>query len=743
MCIFEKRPLCMILCIMLGSFSLFTTLALNIKIITGITLLIFAFISLRACRNLRKYIITVSLFSILLTLIGNIVFERSFYPVSHYGKDVEFTGYISERYDTSYGMKAIIEVRSIDNSSCNYRILAESDDFFITDDDLYREIKLMGKLEKIDSRNDVENVSYLLADGISAYLTDISDLEISDNKATENPFDRIRNAVSRRFHKTTNEHTGSLLDALILGERDGLSNDISMDFRRIGISHILALSGMHLSILTGAVSTLLSIIGIGKIKKIIINSCFVLLYMALTGFSASVTRAGLMLLIMNLLFLLRTEADSFTTLSLAVSIIILFSPSSIYDIGLWLSAIATLGILVYNEFLDYEKENSGKRYFKIAKRLISPFLMSVFAIGLTYFITVPSFKEISLLSLVSTVIFSPLVEFFVYIGIFTAIFGTVLPIGKFVAFIGDIVTDLASILSCNRWASVSTSFIAVKISCIALGVSLLLFLVLKIKRKRLYIGLVILLFIINVSLGLFSSYTNLTRDRIIYSADKADSILLISDKEVSLIYSGEAATKNIDTASKLIYDERIRYIDNLIFTDIDGMIDSKAYRIIKEHKTDKVLLPIPHGEKEIAYAKNLAKMLSEFSTDLSFYSENEAIRNGDMTYTLNARTITSDNIKTSSAVYSVKTDERSLIFASNEFDEYCMSEFKEAVINAHTLVLTSRGTEGKMTDFNLKIEKIEKILYTKSHIPSDNVTEYYKEKGVPVTLAETPINLIR
>ena len=98
--------------------------------------------------------------------------------------------------------------------------------------------------------------------------------------------------------------TGGLLGAILLGDRTYLSGQTSLDFSRIGISHVLALSGMHLAILILGIEKLLSLIGISKKARYIITIILTLAYVALTGFSVSVVRAGIMLIIRSLLHLI-------------------------------------------------------------------------------------------------------------------------------------------------------------------------------------------------------------------------------------------------------------------------------------------------------------------------------------------------------------------------------------------------------------------------------------------------------
>ena len=213
-----------------------------------------------------------------------------------------------------------------------------------------------------------------------------------------------------RLINLSNKESGGLLAALLLGERDCLPIGTKVDFARIGISHVLALSGMHLAILVIGLSKLLAFFGVGKKTRTLISIIFTLFYMTLTGFSVSVTRAGVMLICSSLLFLLSRTKDSMTSLFIAVTLIVISSPYSIYDTSLWLSAFATLGIVVFSEI-----QNGRVFIHPSVNWIITSLLSTFFALGATFVFTSLKFNGISMLAPIATLIFSIIIEIFIYI----------------------------------------------------------------------------------------------------------------------------------------------------------------------------------------------------------------------------------------------------------------------------------------------------------------------------------------
>ena len=159
----------------------------------------------------------------------------------------------------------------------------------------------------------------------------------------------------------------ALAKGLLVNDTRDIDTKTETDFKRSGTSHILAVSGMHIALLMGALELLLRKVRVKKEIRIIIISITSIFFLALTGFVASAVRSVLMLFAVYLCYMLYEENDSITALFASVAIIILFSPFSVYDLGMWMSFLATLGILAvypyFDERMPYPKqENLFVRY---------------------------------------------------------------------------------------------------------------------------------------------------------------------------------------------------------------------------------------------------------------------------------------------------------------------------------------------------------------------------------------------
>lgn len=154
----------------------------------------------------------------------------------------------------------------------------------------------------------------------------------------------VRAWLEKRAEEVFGEDA-ALPKAMLLGIRDALPEDTRRTFSDAGIAHILAVSGLHVALLTEALMLPLRRL-LSPRKRLGVLSAFLLLYCALLGFSAPVVRASLLMLIAQVRRLVRRAPDSLTALSAAFLLILLFRPLDLFSAGFQLSFLAVLGITV-------------------------------------------------------------------------------------------------------------------------------------------------------------------------------------------------------------------------------------------------------------------------------------------------------------------------------------------------------------------------------------------------------------
>ena len=216
----------------------------------------------------------------------------------------------------------------------------------------------------------------------------------------------LRNKLSLKINKELTFDKSGYFQALIFGDKGYLLKDDINSFKNLGTSHLLAISGLHIGILISLIYFILLKfrVSVDYIEKFIL--IIIPLYMLLSGASASVLRAGFM--IVFYILLRRKNIDKLGSLLLTFLILLIYNPLLIFNIGFQLSFLITFCLLMSGTYI---KNSRNKIYGAFRISLIStlgsiPILLYNF-----YTITYISvFSNIILVPIFSIVIF-PLVIF--------------------------------------------------------------------------------------------------------------------------------------------------------------------------------------------------------------------------------------------------------------------------------------------------------------------------------------------
>ncbi len=203
--------------------------------------------------------------------------------------------------------------------------------------------------------------------------------------------------------------------ALTVRERSLLPLDTAEGYRNAGVAHLLAISGLHLSILVMLLRRMLLAFRLRKLTRECIALLVILLYCILTGFSPSIVRASVMLGFVLLGEIFLDETDSITVLFLALLLLLLANPYSLLSIGLQLSFLSCLGILLLSPHIsDLQKKLRGdsKSKHRALRRcsasLAGSFLISTGAVAFTFPVSVISFGNLSYLAPLANMVLVPL-----------------------------------------------------------------------------------------------------------------------------------------------------------------------------------------------------------------------------------------------------------------------------------------------------------------------------------------------
>lgn len=159
---------------------------------------------------------------------------------------------------------------------------------------------------------------------------------------------RVREVVSQSLPGPK----GSLMLGILIGDTERMPEIVKEDFRRTGLAHIWAVSGMNVGILVGAGWLLLKILRAKPSLQVLILSLAVGFYVLLTGGVPSVLRASLMALILALGWLLGRKKDLVAVLSFSAFLLLLYDPFLLFNISFQLSYAATFALLFLTPFFQ-------------------------------------------------------------------------------------------------------------------------------------------------------------------------------------------------------------------------------------------------------------------------------------------------------------------------------------------------------------------------------------------------------
>jgi len=248
---------------------------------------------------------------------------------------------------------------------------------------------------------------------------------------------KIRNKIIKTAKEILPEETEGLIIGILIGENSGISDEITECFSKSSLSHIVAISGSHITYIIIGLSFILTKSKISKRGIYITTIIALVIFMFITRFSSSVVRACIMGIIMLFSNVAHRKLDVLNSIAISLIIILIDNPYAINDIGLQLSYLGTLGIILLNKpILNFLEKYINKKIAEILSVTISA-QIAVFPI------IILNFNTISTVFIISNLIAVPLsgvITLFGYANIFIGMI--FLEFGKILGIILNILTKI-------------------------------------------------------------------------------------------------------------------------------------------------------------------------------------------------------------------------------------------------------------------------------------------------------------
>ena len=182
--------------------------------------------------------------------------------------------------------------------------------------------------------------------------------KISSDNANwfEKSMNDIKLVISQNIENLLEEQEQQIVKGLILGDTTALDEELKEKFQIANISHVLAVSGMHIIyIIMGIEMFFKKWLGKRYVKYVVIIG--LVFYMALTGYTSSIVRAGIMGMMNIVAFLVYRKNDIWTSIAISLGIILIQNPYAITGVGLQLSYLGTIGIILFNKSIKQYFDN--------------------------------------------------------------------------------------------------------------------------------------------------------------------------------------------------------------------------------------------------------------------------------------------------------------------------------------------------------------------------------------------------
>lgn len=207
---------------------------------------------------------------------------------------------------------------------------------------------------------------------------------------------RARMSISSAIRNLLPNELSSVATGMLLGDKYMVDESVKENFRDLGVSHLLAVSGLHTAVVAKLLQIIFSMFGFRKKLTSILSCVGIFVFMGITGFSPSVMRAGIVALLFFLGDVFNRKPDSLNSLGFAVFIILIIDPFAAGDVSMLLSFLATLGIILF--------EKPIRSHIKLPRFIASTFSVTTSATILTLPLIMISFGKISLLSVVANLL---------------------------------------------------------------------------------------------------------------------------------------------------------------------------------------------------------------------------------------------------------------------------------------------------------------------------------------------------
>lgn len=400
------------------------------------------------------------------------------------------------------------------------------------------------------------------------YIVDAKEIEIV--KKNKNIYYLIKQALYNNFQNNP------YLLTFIMGDKSLIKNNVLRSYQENGISHLFAISGMHITMFAKILNIILKKLSLNEEKKFLIISFFLCCYLLLVGFSPSILRGVLFYIFFTLNKIYYFYIKPVNLYIFILGVCLLINPNFIFDVGFWYSFLISLALILYS--FKLQSKNFVISLFKVS------FLSFIVSIPISLF----NFYQINILSIFYNILFVPLISFIIFpCALISSLVKPIRPIFNFLIIILENLSLFLNKISFGK-------LIFKRLNMIVYIIYLVIIILFLFWKRKLLLKLFFILLIFHFMIPLFSNNTYIK----MLDIGQGDSILLHFNKKSILIDTGGVYSyKNNEADGKIFYNIilpafkslGIGKLDYLIITHGDADHMGEAIQLIENFKVEVVI----------------------------------------------------------------------------------------------------------------------------------------------------------
>ena len=414
---------------------------------------------------------------------------------------------------------------------------------------------------------------------------------------------KTANVIKNQSKKLLKNKEACLLIGLLIGDTDEIDEETKEDFRNSNLTHMLAVSGLHVSYVLLGVNYIITKVKIHKKLSKIIVMLLILFFILVTGATPSVLRAGTMTIYLIIGGIFYRRISVFSSLNLSLLVIIIMNPYCLFDVGLQLSYAGTIGIVYLYPIIK-------ERIYNKANSILITISANIVIIPIMLY----NFNTISLTFFISNLLAGPIIGIIIILGFSIIIISLIFfPIANIFSKILNllIILFLNTAKACANLPFSKIFIITPTLKYIFLYYCLLVFIIIKertqirinIKLRNKVIAILIILVIINP----IKYFSNIKQSNLkIYFVDvgQGDSTCIVTPKNKVILIDGGGNSKdeNYDigkqTLLPYLLDKKINKIDYCIVSHFDSDHCGGLMYILKNLKVKNIIIGKQYEEYE-------------------------------------------------------------------------------------------------------------------------------------------------